>query len=95
MTYISEATTQAARKRHRCTWCWQHIEIGETYKRYFYADGDTGTVKAHPECYDAIQEYAAEEGGYYTWVPGMERPERQSTPTTDAPQAKGSEVGNV
>lgn len=75
MTYCTEAETHKAQKIHRCEWCWQRIETGEQYKRYrYYSDGDAGTVKAHPECYDAIQEAAREEGGIVEWTPGQERP---------------------
>ncbi|MFJ3047016.1 hypothetical protein ACIPEN_14390 [Herbaspirillum chlorophenolicum] len=69
--------THIAAKRHRCSWCWQNIAAGETYKRYrsFY-DGAM-TVKMHPECHRAMQAQAAEEGGTTEWVPGMERPEKE------------------
>jgi hypothetical protein len=76
MSAVTEATTQVARKPHRCTWCWQLIGAGETYTRYRYygSDADAGTVKAHPECYEAIQDAASEEGGMIEWTPGQERP---------------------
>lgn len=75
MASQTEATEHVAQKRHRCTWCWQTIAIGDQYKRYRYFDGgDAGTVKMHPECYGAMQEAAAEEGGFLEWTPGMERP---------------------
>jgi len=75
MTHSTEPTTQRARKRHRCTWCWQFIEMGEQYKRYRFFDcGDAGTVKMHPECFDAMQVEAKEWGGYFEWTPSMERP---------------------
>ena len=67
--------THKARKAHRCQWCWQRIDEGTEYKRYRYYDsGEASTVKMHPECYDAMQEAAREEGGYIEWTPGMERP---------------------
>lgn len=75
MTYLTEVETHKARKAHRCEWCWQCIEIGSQYKRYrFYNGGDVGTVKAHIECYDAMQDAAYEEGGYIEWTPGQDRP---------------------
>lgn len=75
MSAQTETTNRVARKNHRCTWCWQLVKPGESYKRYrFFDGGDTGTVKMHPECYGAMQELAAEEGGVIEWVPGMERP---------------------
>ena len=62
MSYATEAASHTARKVQRCTWCWQCINPGEQYKRYrYFNDGDVGTVKAHPECYEAIQEYAAQQ----------------------------------
>lgn len=75
MSAQTETTAHVARKDHRCTWCWQRIKSGGTYQRYrFFDGGDVGTVKMHPECYGAMQELAAEEGGVIEWVPGMERP---------------------
>lgn len=45
----------AARKRHRCDWCWERIEVGQPYKRWrWYDSGDASTVRVHPECSDAI-----------------------------------------
>lgn len=55
MSAQTETTSHVARKNHRCTWCWQLVKPGESYKRYrFYDGGDTGTVKMHPECYGVI-----------------------------------------
>ncbi len=46
----TEAKTHKARIRHRCLWCWQFIEVGETYMRYrWFGDDEPCTVKAHPE----------------------------------------------
>ena len=52
------------------------IEPGDTYLRYRFFDcGDAGTVKMHPECYEAMQEEAKQEGGFMEWTPGEhERP---------------------
>jgi len=53
----------SARKAHGCSWCGERIEVGGAYVRYRYFDGrDAGTVKEHPECYDAMQRLCAEEG---------------------------------
>jgi hypothetical protein len=72
---MTEVETHKARKAHRCEWCWQRIDEGAEYKRYRYYDGgEAGTVKMHPECYEAMQEAAREEGGWIEWTPGMERP---------------------
>ena len=73
--HMPEVETHKARKAHRCGWCWQRIDDGTEYKRYrYYGGGEASTVKMHPECYDAMQEAAREEGGYIEWTPGMERP---------------------
>lgn len=71
-------TEQKAIKTHRCTWCWQAINVGDTYHRYRYFDGaDAGTVKMHPECHGAMLQQAQEDGGYTEWIPGQERPATQ------------------
>lgn len=73
--YATPTETHKAKKQHRCEWCWQFIEAGETYNRYrFYADGEAGTVKMHPECYEVMQDEASNEGGWFEWTPGQERP---------------------
>jgi len=73
--YTTPIETHKAKKQHRCEWCWQLIEAGETYSRYrFYDDGEAGTVKMHPECFEAMQDEASDEGGWVEWTPGQERP---------------------
>lgn len=73
--HATATETHKAKKLHRCDWCWQFIDAGETYKRYrFYDSGDAGTVKMHPECYALMQDEANAEGGWMTWTPGQERP---------------------
>jgi hypothetical protein len=73
--YATETETHKARKRYRCEWCWQFVEIGDTYKRYrFYDGGEASTIRMHPECHDAMEEEASEEGGWIEWTPGRERP---------------------
>lgn len=76
MSFCSEATTHTARKPHRCQWCWDRIEAGEQYRRYFWSDGgDSAGVKMHPECYDDSTRVAREEGGQFEFTPGSyERP---------------------
>lgn len=74
-------TIRAARGRHYCDWCGQGVERGESYKRYraFGNDG-AGTVKMHPECYDAMQDEVTAEGGWIEWVFGEnERPQRAAS----------------
>ena len=88
MTHFTEPTTHKAKQRHRCDWCWQRIDPGEQYTRYrFYDDGDAGTMKLHEDCYGAMQEAVAEEGGHLEWTPGQERPARAA----QADAALGSE----
>lgn len=73
----TQPTTHCAIKRHRCGWCWQFIEAGESYTRYrWFSDGEADTIKMHPECFGAMQEAAREEGGTIEWTPGQERPTR-------------------
>lgn len=73
--HMTETETHKAKKAHRCDWCWQRIEPAEQYKRYrWFGSGEAATVKMHQECHDAMQEAAAEEGGYIEWTPGQERP---------------------
>lgn len=73
--YATEIETHKAKKQHRCDWCWQFVNAGETYKRYrYYNGGDVGTVKMHPECHDVMQDEAREEGSWFEWTPGQERP---------------------
>jgi len=80
MSHFTETTTQRARKTHRCSWCWQHIDHGEEYKRYRHFDGgDAGTVKMHSECYDVMQEEATDWGGVFEWTPGQERPTKKES----------------
>lgn len=59
------------RKRHRCEWCNEYIEIGEQshYRAYVWEEGfQTGYM--HKECKEAMDEYPnrydLEEG----WMPG-------------------------
>ncbi len=74
--HMTQVEQHIAHKEHRCTWCWQMVLIGDRYKRYrYYENGEAGTVKLHPECYVAMCEASAEEGGYIEWTPGQERPD--------------------
>jgi hypothetical protein len=59
-----------SRKRHRCTWCAEGIEVGQPYHSYrWVSDGDAGTVHMHPECYSAMEQ-AAKDDPWGTWSPG-------------------------
>lgn len=78
-TLLSEVE-RTARKRHRCIWCWQHIEPGERHidERSVY-DGEFQAHRWHPECRAAMLDEAAEGGGYpIEWTPGQERPATQT-----------------
>lgn len=63
---------KAARKRHRCDWCGERIEIGDPYTRYRWFDsGDAGTVRMHPECNAAMNdEITLQGGGSIEFAPG-------------------------
>lgn len=87
---MTATETHTARKTHRCQWCWQCIEVGTKYRRYrFYDGGDVGTVKMHPECHDAMQVAAAEEGGCVEWTPGQERPQPNVVNSADPQGSAG------
>lgn len=87
MSATSEVETLKAAKHHRCTWCWEHINPGEQYLRYrWWNCGDTGTEKMHPECHVAMQDAAEEEGGWFEWTPGMERPAHNASCTPSGVQ---------
>ena len=77
--YCTETETHIAKRKVRnCDWCWEHILIGGTYRRYrYYDDRTASTMHMHPECHEAMQEAAHLEGGWYEWVPGQERPREE------------------
>lgn len=80
MATMTATESHVASKPHRCDWCWQYINKGETYKRYrVFNCGDAATVRAHEECYEAIQDAAIEEGGWVEWTPGQDRPNPASS----------------
>jgi hypothetical protein len=43
---------KAARKQYQCDWCWESINCGEPYTKWFTFE-DRVTVRMHPECYEA------------------------------------------
>ena len=65
--------TLKARKSYRCTSCGKVIAVGEKYYRWrSYTDGDAGTNKMHPECYEMHDA----EGGQWEYTPfSYERPQ--------------------
>ena len=78
MSYTLLAETYpAARKRHRCVWCGEFIEIGEryTHEKSVY-DGGMQDHKWHNECVSAFREELSEGGDSEFSFHGNERPER-------------------
>jgi hypothetical protein len=60
-------TIKSAKNHHRCSWCNGRIDAGTGYSRYrFYDGGDAGTVKLHPECFEASLDLERED----TFRPG-------------------------
>ena len=54
MSFFSETTIKAVRKRHRCDGCDAYIEIGEPARRWAgMTDGDFGHAIFHPDCREA------------------------------------------
>lgn len=66
MSYqLIEETKPKARKPHRCIWCGQQIEVGETYLREKSSyDQNLQDHKWHLECNAAARE---EHAGEYEW----------------------------
>lgn len=57
--------TPHARKEHRCDLCHTTISKGERYVHIVQsADGDVFDSKYHTGCYDLIERYVKEMGGY-------------------------------
>lgn len=62
-------SVKAANKQHRCDWCPEKIEAGESYERYrYFGDDGPAVIKMHPECYDAMLEVAREEGPHFEFT---------------------------
>jgi hypothetical protein len=60
-----------SRKRRRCCWCGESVEVGHPYMSYRYREGrDHGTVTLHPECRAAQREVAEIENEEFTWSVG-------------------------
>ena len=56
--------TVKARKKHRCWWCGEMIEPGDTYRSWCSCSyGDFEAIKVHVECGAAWDE-EAKPGGY-------------------------------
>jgi hypothetical protein len=80
-TLIGESK-QHARKEHRCSWCGQHIPVGEVYVRTrFVFEGNPGSNKFHLECDKAAADDYADCGeGFVPYE--NERPEKLAVPET-------------
>ena len=68
-----------ARKTHRCTWCGELIDKGESYthERSVY-DGYMQSQHWHPECLSAMRDEASVDGGVVEWITGEQsRPEQK------------------
>jgi hypothetical protein len=67
---------RTAKKRHRCEWCYERIEVGERYMAYsgVVCNGDFYAVKMHGECFEDSGRAAREEGGgCFEFSPGEGR----------------------
>lgn len=54
MSFYSERTIKATRKRHLCDGCNQPIEVGSSAVRWAgMTDGDFGAAVYHPDCREA------------------------------------------
>ena len=59
------------RKRKWCEWCGEWIEVGEeAVVRVYKWDGSFTDARQHPECFDAMQDYAAD-NWYGEFDPGQ------------------------
>lgn len=64
---ITTRFVKSCRKRHRCYWCNEWIEIGEScWKHVDLVDGEIADFHFHPECEDSYRtdptEYDYDEG---------------------------------
>ena len=72
--FVSASELVKARKKHRCTWCGQHIEPGEEYAKWASVDDSWFTNKMHVECLGALHD-EIREGGDNEYIPyDNERP---------------------
>ena len=68
--YCTPDETRKARKLHKCTYCAQPIQAGETYKRWMSIneDGISFANKMHHECLDYLQTEHGDGGEYTPYV---------------------------
>jgi len=71
MRSFQHKSVKKSRKRKRCDWCSETINIGQPYHSYrLVTFGDAGTVRMHPECLQASCDVAKQEGGRFEWNRG-------------------------
>lgn len=70
MTFLRDKEV-TARKLTRCAWCNEEIYAGERARARTFRDSDgLRSDHLHPECYDAVVEFGAEEGMCAEFYPG-------------------------
>lgn len=73
---LISAAVRTARKPHRCIWCGEGINTGQTYtyERSVFG-GEMQHHHFHTECLDSMHDAAREEGGEIEFTPyDQERP---------------------
>lgn len=68
MSFFTVTHVKACRKRSRCYWCGEHIEVGQpktTTATVF--DGDFQDNNFHPECFEALERWQLAEPGEEYW----------------------------
>jgi hypothetical protein len=57
-----------ARKQRQCTWCAEHVDVGQPYESYRWSE-DGSSVVLHPECSKAM-ELLNKQDPDFMWVDG-------------------------
>ncbi len=75
MSHSTNPETRKSRRQRVCSWCGQHIEIGELYWHWMYYDRyDTGPVDMHVECFGDFGDRGCPDFDCYE----NQRPEKKS-----------------